>query len=69
MKMSVTDWTRIQNKTNDDAEGNALYDLIEHRTFGKQWRQEVAIRLDKRQQELVAEAQAKVDAAKEEPTP
>jgi hypothetical protein len=63
MKATVVEWTQIQNKTNDDAQGNALYDKIEHRTFGKRWQQEVAIALTKREQELVDEAKAKVEAS------
>lgn len=55
------EWTQIQNKTNDDAEGNALYDKIERRTFGKLWQQDVSIALNKREQELVDGAKAKVE--------
>lgn len=56
MKLSVAAWTRVQNKTEDTDEGNALYDLIEARTFGKRWSAQVVIRLDPQQTILVERA-------------
>lgn len=65
MKLTVTQWTNVQTKINDDSEASALYDKIERRTVGKRWSSGVAIKLNKREQEIVDDCLAKLASEEE----
>jgi len=41
--MTVTEWTNVQNQLTDEGDQLLLWHLIEQRTFGKRWRDDVAI--------------------------
>jgi hypothetical protein len=57
VKLTTTEWTNVQNAIYPD---HPILDAkIEDRTFGKLWRQPVAIRLSKDEQRIVMDALAK----------
>lgn len=71
MRMTCIEWTTLQHNmvregiADDEIqpqfeEGNALWDKIEQRTFGKVWSSLVSIALTKREQELIDQVLAAV---------
>lgn len=60
MKRVVGRWTAIQNGLEESKEANALWNLIERRTWGKRGQSLVAIKLNKEQEQMVIEAESKL---------
>ena len=79
MKMSTAAWSGIQNECYTDEENSstfrsreheALWYLIENRTWGKRWSQDIAIGVNRtghgNLEPLVKEAQERIAARKEQ---
>lgn len=62
MKLTTTLWTLVQNRLPDSE--RALSDKIEAKTFGKLWRQNVAIALTRNEEQAVNAALDRVRAEK-----
>lgn len=62
MKHTVQDWTAIQTRLPNDLAGDALWKLIEDRTWAKYGYQRVPIALDKPNQLMVEAAKTELIA-------
>jgi hypothetical protein len=70
MKRTVGRWTAIQNRLSKDPEdedADDLWDLIEYRTWGKLGQSKIAIRLTKKQEAMVLDAETRLGPNEEHP--